>query len=105
VSVREKPERNPGESVSVSKDERFLTDDKKLIEPLRDMSPKSQEIVDDLRAWCDQENDRESLAGKVVGVERETVKNWLMGQQEPTLEEIILVQEFLAKQENWKKSA
>jgi hypothetical protein len=69
------------------------------------MSPKSQEIGEDLRAWCDQENGRESLAGKVIGVEREMVKDWLMGRQEPTSEQIILVQEFLAKQENWKKSA
>jgi hypothetical protein len=82
-----------------------VADDKKLIEALRDMSPKSQEIVEDLRAWCDQEIERESLAGKVIGVERATVKDWLMGRQEPTSEEIILVQEFLAKQENWKKSA
>jgi hypothetical protein len=68
-------------------------------------SPKSHEIVDDLKAWCDEEAGREVLAGKVIGVESETIKNWLKGQQQPTSEQIILVQEFLAKQENWKKSA
>jgi hypothetical protein len=68
-------------------------------------SPKSQEIVDDLKAWCDDEAGREVLAGKVIGVESETIKNWLKGQQQPTSEQIILVQEFLAKQENWKRSA
>jgi hypothetical protein len=68
-------------------------------------SPKCQEIVDDLKAWCDQEAGRKILAGKVIGVESETVKNWLKGEQQPTSEQIILVQEFLAKQENWKKSA
>jgi hypothetical protein len=68
-------------------------------------SPKSQEIVDDLKAWCDQEVGREALAGKVIGVDSKTVKNWFLGEQQPTSDQIILVQQFLAKQENWKKSA
>jgi hypothetical protein len=78
----------------------FMADDTKIGD-----SPKSQGVVDDLRAWCDQEAGREALAGKVIGVERETVKNWITGQQQPSSKEIILVQEFLAKQENWEKSA
>jgi hypothetical protein len=69
------------------------------------MSSKSQDIVDDLKAWCDQEDGRESLVVQVIGVDRETVRNWFAGKQQPTSEQIILVQEFLAKQENWKKSA
>jgi hypothetical protein len=68
-------------------------------------SPKSQEIVDDLKAWCDEETGREALAGRVLGVQSETVKEWFEGETQPTSEQIILVQEFLAKQENWKKSA
>jgi hypothetical protein len=78
----------------------FMADDTKIGD-----SPKSQEIVDDLSTWCDQEAGREALAGKVIGVERETVKNWITGQQQPNSKEMILVREFLAKQENWEKSA
>jgi hypothetical protein len=78
----------------------FMANDAKIGD-----SPKFQEIVDDLKAWCDQEAGREALAGKVIGVEGETVKNWLRGEQQPTSEQIILVQQFLAKQENWKESA
>jgi hypothetical protein len=69
------------------------------------VTPKSPEIADDLKAWSDHEAGRGDLAGKVLGVEGETVKNWFMGEQQPTSAQTILVQEFLAKHENWKASA
>jgi hypothetical protein len=69
------------------------------------MSPKTQEIVDELKVWCDQEVGRESLVAKVLGVGPEEVMNWFAGEREPTSEQILLIQEFLAKQKNWDKSA
>jgi hypothetical protein len=47
----------------------------------------------------------ESLVGEVIKVTPEVITNWLAGEQEPTPEQLLLVQEFLAKQKNWEKSA
>jgi hypothetical protein len=68
------------------------------------MSPKTKEILDELKDWCDQEQGRESLIGNVIEARSEEVTNWFAGEEEPTPEQIILIQEFLSKQENWKKS-
>jgi hypothetical protein len=76
------------------------------------MTPKTREILDELEAWCDDQNtggDSEhsgkSLVGKVIKVSPEEITNWFEGEQEPTSEHLLLVQEFLAKQKNWEKSA
>lgn len=69
------------------------------------MSTKSQEIVDELKICCDQEVGGEFLVAKVLGVGPEEVTNWFAGRCEPSSEQILLIQEFLAKQKNWDKSA
>jgi len=76
------------------------------------MTPKTQEILDALEAWCDDQNTGEdsefggeSLVGKVIQVSPEEITNWFAGEQQPTSEQLLLVQEFLAKQKNWEKSA
>ena len=75
------------------------------------MTPKTQEILDELEAWCDDQDKGggrecrgESLVGKVIEVSPEEIKNWFAGEQQPTPEQFLLVQEFLAKQKNWEKS-
>jgi hypothetical protein len=47
----------------------------------------------------------ESLVGKVIKVSPEEITNWFAGEQQPTPEQLLLIQEFLAKQKNWDKSA
>jgi hypothetical protein len=76
------------------------------------MTPKTQEILDELEAWCDvqdkggdRERQGESLLGKVIQVSPEEITNWFTGERQPTPEQLLLVQEFLAKQKNWEKSA
>jgi hypothetical protein len=76
------------------------------------MTPKTREILDELKSWCDDQNTKrnldhgaESLVGEVIKVTPEVITNWLAGEQEPTPEQLLLVQEFLAKQKNWEKSA
>jgi len=68
------------------------------------MSPKTKEILDELKEWCDQEQGRESLVGNVIEARPEEVTNWFSSAEEPAPEQIILIQEFLSKQNNWKKS-
>jgi hypothetical protein len=43
--------------------------------------------------------------GKVIQVSPEEIMKWFAGEQNPTPEQFLLVQEFLAKQRNWEKSA
>ena len=76
------------------------------------MTPKTQEILDELEAWCDDqdkggdpERQGESLVGKVIQVSPEEITKWFAGEQQPTPEQFLLVQEFLARQKNWEKSA
>jgi hypothetical protein len=76
------------------------------------MTPKTQEILDELEAWCDDQNTGgnvehrgESLVGKVIDTSPEEITNWFGGEQQPTPAQLLLVQEFLSKQRNWEKSA
>jgi hypothetical protein len=76
------------------------------------MTPKTQEILDELEAWCDDQDkggDREcrgeSLVGKVIQASPKEITSWFTGEQQPTPEQFLLVQEFLAKQKNGEKSA
>jgi len=68
------------------------------------MPSRIQEILDALRQWCDREDGQRSTIAKVIGVSPEAVTHWLSGEEQPTSEQILLVQEFLAKQKNWEKS-
>ncbi|MBV8142176.1 MAG: helix-turn-helix transcriptional regulator [Verrucomicrobia bacterium] len=63
-----------------------------------------KEILDALKDWCDRENGQPSVVAKVIGVSPGAVTSWLSGEQQPTSEQILLLQEFLAKQKNYEKS-
>jgi hypothetical protein len=76
------------------------------------MTPKTQEMLDELEAWCDNQNTGgdvehrgESLVGSVIKASPEEITAWFAGEQQPTPKQLLLVQEFLAKQRNWEKSA
>jgi hypothetical protein len=43
--------------------------------------------------------------GSVIKASPEEITNWFAGKQQPTPKQLLLVQEFLAKQRNWEKSA
>jgi transcriptional regulator with XRE-family HTH domain len=68
------------------------------------MPSSIQEVLDALKEWCGREHGQQSVVANVIGVSPEAVTKWLSGEQEPTSEQILLVQEFLAKQKNWEKS-
>jgi transcriptional regulator with XRE-family HTH domain len=67
------------------------------------MPPKTQKLLDELKAWCDQDYGRRSEIAKVVGTTRQAITNWLSGRRQPTAEQILAVQEFLKKQRRARK--
>jgi len=62
------------------------------------MLERLQKLLDDLRVWCDQARGRRSEISRLTGVSRQAVTNWIAGRQEPTAEQVLKVQEFLASQ-------
>ena len=66
------------------------------------MPPKTQKLLDDLKEWCDQERGRRLAIAELLGLSRQAITNWFSGRQQPTSEQILTVQEFLAKQRRAK---
>jgi hypothetical protein len=70
------------------------------------MPPRTQKLLDALKAWCDQEYGRRSEIAKVVGTTRQAITHWFSGRRSPTSEQILIVQEFLkARRRRSKKKA
>jgi hypothetical protein len=62
------------------------------------MPPKTQKLLDALKAWCDQGRGRRMEFARQSAISPQTIWNWFSGRQQPTAEQILVVQEFLAKQ-------
>jgi Helix-turn-helix len=62
------------------------------------MPPKTQKLLDELKAWCEQEYGRKAEAARVIGTSRQALNHWFTGNQNLTAEQILNVQEFLKKQ-------
>jgi transcriptional regulator with XRE-family HTH domain len=67
------------------------------------MPPRTQKVLDSLKAWCDQGRGRQSEVADVIGTTRQAINHWFAGRQQPTAEQILAVQEFLAKQRRRSK--
>ena len=64
------------------------------------MPPKTQKLLNELKAWCDQEPryGRRTSVAKALGTSLQTITNWFGGWAQPTSEQILDVQDFLKKQ-------
>jgi transcriptional regulator with XRE-family HTH domain len=62
------------------------------------MPPRTQKLLDELRAYCDKQRGRRTEIAKLIGIKRQSITDWFSGRQQPTAEQILEVQEFLAKQ-------
>ena len=59
------------------------------------MPPRKQKILDELKAWCDEERGRAN--GSVLGVTTQAITDWFGKRRQPTAEQILAAQEFLAQ--------
>jgi hypothetical protein len=71
------------------------------------MPPKTQKLLDELKAWCDTPPPygRRTRVAKILGVSSQTITNWFGGRQQPTSEQILDVQDFLKQQRRSQKGA
>jgi transcriptional regulator with XRE-family HTH domain len=67
------------------------------------MAPKESEIlIDELRAWCEEEYGRQAEVAEKIGVSRQVVTDWLHGRAVPSLDNGLKLQAFLKKQRRAK---
>jgi len=63
------------------------------------MPPKTKQLLDDLRKWCDEGRGRRVEIAKVLGTSRQAVTHWFGGRQQPSAEQALTILEFLQKQQ------
>src|SRR5260370_41590162 len=73
-------------------------------------TPKTQRLLDELRQWCDEPPTygKRKRVGDIIGVSSQTITNWFAGEQNPTSEQVLNIQDFLKqrdKQPRRKKPA
>jgi predicted transcriptional regulator len=56
------------------------------------------DLIAELKAWCEAERGRRSRVAEHLGVSRFAISNWLSGRRTPSLDEGFRIQEFLKKQ-------
>jgi transcriptional regulator with XRE-family HTH domain len=64
------------------------------------MPPRTRKFLEDLRTFCDGKYGRRSKLARFLGTDRQTITNLLSGRQNPTGEQVLAIQEFLAQEKN-----
>jgi hypothetical protein len=59
---------------------------------------KGQKILNELRAYCDQERGRRLAVARFIDVPSRAITDWFGGRRQPTAEQVLAVQDFLEKQ-------
>jgi hypothetical protein len=60
------------------------------------MPTKTQKILEELRIWCDGGRGRRTEVAREIGVTTQAITDWFAGRRQPTAEQILDVQDFLA---------
>jgi hypothetical protein len=68
------------------------------------MPRRTKKLIEKLKSWCDQEYGRRSKAAKALDVSPQAITDWLSDRRQPTAEQILIVQDFLAKVEGNERS-
>lgn len=65
----------------------------------REPDPEVTRLLDDLKAWCDQEYGRQSEIARFLGVDRKRINDWLARRTEPSLGMGLRILRFLQTQQ------
>jgi hypothetical protein len=74
--------------------------------PRKPIPPRTQRLIDELRAWCDAPGGygRRSEVARALELPLGTVTHWFGGRQGPTGEQVLALQEFLRKRQRQKSA-
>lgn len=64
------------------------------------MPARTEKLLAELKAWCDQERGRQSEVARLLGISRQTVSDWFRPEKhkQPTAEQALALLEFLKQQ-------
>jgi len=62
------------------------------------MTERTRELLEALKAWCDQKYGRRAEAARSIGTTRQTVSDWFAGRKQLTGEQALVAEAFLKKQ-------
>jgi DNA-binding XRE family transcriptional regulator len=60
-------------------------------------------VIDELKAWCQEEHGRNVEVAEKLGVSRQLVSDWFKGRAIPSLKNWLKIQRFLRKQMRRRK--
>jgi transcriptional regulator with XRE-family HTH domain len=66
---------------------------------------ESEILIDELRAWCEEEYGRRAEVAEKIGVSRQVISDWLHGRAVPSLDNGLALQRFLKKARRTKARA
>jgi len=66
------------------------------------VSQESENLIAQLKAWCDEKYGRRAEVARMIGVSRQLVSDWFAGRTTPTLDAGLKLQAFLKKQRRGK---
>jgi DNA-binding transcriptional regulator YiaG len=67
------------------------------------MRPKTENLIDELRQWCDVERGRRSEVSRILNITRQAVSDWFSGKSHPNSEQTLTLIEFLENPEKFRK--
>jgi len=67
------------------------------------MPTETKKLLEELKAWCDEERGRRVQVAHLLDTSRQTLANWFAARQEPTGEQALVVFKFLEEQKRQKK--
>ena len=69
-----------------------------------EMPPRTEKLLAEIKAWCDQERGRQSELARFLGTSRQAVSDWFKPEKKksPTAEQALAMLEFLKQQRTRK---
>jgi hypothetical protein len=67
------------------------------------MISKTDTLISELQRWCDAEHGRRAELSRILGVQYQTIRNWLARKTNPGSEETLTIIAFLENPEAFRK--
>jgi DNA-binding transcriptional regulator YiaG len=67
------------------------------------MRPQTENLLSELKEWCDAEHGRRAELARIMSVKSQAVSNWFARKSNPTSEQTISIIAFLENPEKFRK--